>query len=57
MVEKLKKKIREQEEQNSTIRRDYENLAKEKDEIQAENEYAREKVKEVLQAMQEPGAN
>ena len=57
MVKELKKKTREQEEQNSAIRRDYENLAKEKDEIQAENEYAREKVKEVLQAMQEPNAN
>ena len=57
MVKELKKKTREQEEQNSAIRRDYENLDKEKDEIKAENEYAREKVKEVLQAMQEPNAN
>ena len=57
MVKELKKKTREQEEQNGAIRRDYENLAKEKDEIRAENEYVREKVKQVLQAMQEPGAN
>ena len=48
LVEKLKKKMLEQEEQNSTIRRDYENLDKEKDEIKAENEYAREKVKEAV---------
>ena len=60
LVKELKKQMKErqeQEEQNSTIRRDYENLAKEMVEIQAENEYAKEKVNEVLQAMQEPGAN
>ena len=57
LVEKLRKERREQEQQNSTIRRDYENLAKEMVEIQAENEYAKERVKEVLQALQEPGAN
>merc|ERR1719180_232455 len=47
----------EQEELISTTRRDYENLTKEMGKMQAENESAKEEVKEVLQALEELAVN
>ena len=47
----------EQEELISTTRKDYENLTKEMAKIQAENESAKEEVKEVLQALEELAVN
>merc|ERR550534_3045927 len=47
----------EQEELISTTRKDYENLTKEMAKIQAENEPAKEEVKEVLQALEELAVN
>ena len=49
MVEKLKEQIMEQEELIGATRRDYEALQQEMNRIQAENESAKEEVKEVLQ--------
>lgn len=49
MVEKLKEQIMEQEELIGATRRDYESLQQEMNRIQAENESAKEEVKEVLQ--------
>lgn len=57
MVEKLKEQMLEQEELISSARRDYENLAKEMSKIQAENESAKEEVKDVLQALEELAVN
>merc|ERR1719309_1669187 len=57
LVEKLKEQMLEQEELISATRRDYENLTKEMGKIQAENESAREEVKEVLQALEELAVN
>merc|ERR1719402_1926341 len=57
LVEKLKEQMMEQEELISSTRRDYENLTKEMSKIQAENESAREEVKEVLQALEELAVN
>merc|ERR1711894_712937 len=47
----------EQEELISATRRDYENLTKEMGKMQAENESAKEEVKEVLQALEELAVN
>merc|ERR1712142_24089 len=47
----------EQEELISATRRDYESLTKEMTKIQAENESAKEEVKEVLQALEELAVN
>ena len=49
MVEKLKEQMMEQEELIGATRRDYESLQQEMNRIQAENESAKEEVKEVLQ--------
>jgi len=57
LVEKLKEQMLEQEELISTTRKDYENLTKEMAKIQAENESAKEEVKEVLQALEELAVN
>lgn len=51
MVEKVKEQLLEQEELISTSRRDYEKLQQEMSRIQAENEAAKDEVKEVLQAL------
>jgi hypothetical protein len=48
-VEKLKEQMMEQEELIGATRRDYESLQQEMNRIQAENESAKEEVKEVLQ--------
>merc|ERR1712050_164996 len=57
LVEKLKEQMLEQEELISATRRDYESLTKEMSKIQAENESAKEEVKEVLQALEELAVN
>merc|ERR1711962_273098 len=57
LVEKLKEQMLEQEELISTTRKDYESLTKEMTKIQAENESAKEEVKEVLQALEELAVN
>merc|ERR1719309_1381213 len=57
LVEKLKEQMLEQEELITATRRDYENLTKEMGKIQAENESAKEEVKEVLQALEELAVN
>merc|ERR1712218_68143 len=57
LVEKLKEQMMEQEELISVTRRDYESLTKEMSKIQGENESAKEEVKEVLQALEEPAVN
>merc|ERR1719278_1370859 len=57
LVEKLKDQMLEQEELISATRRDYENLTKEMGKMQAENESAKEEVKEVLQALEELAVN
>ena len=57
LVEKLKEQMLEQEELISATRRDYESLSKEMAQIQAENESAKEEVKEVLQALEELAVN
>jgi len=57
LVEKLKEQMLEQEELISATRRDYENLTKEMAKMQAENESAKEEVKEVLQALEELAVN
>lgn len=49
LVEKLKEQMMEQEELIGATRRDYESLQQEMNRIQAENESAKEEVKEVLQ--------
>lgn len=48
-MEKLKEQMMEQEELIGATRRDYESLQQEMNRIQAENESAKEEVKEVLQ--------
>merc|ERR1719431_1750796 len=53
----LVEKLLEQEELISATRRDYESLTKEMTKIQAENESAKEEVKEVLQALEELAVN
>jgi len=53
----LKEQMLEQEELISATRRDYESLTKEMTKIQAENESAKEEVKEVLQALEELAVN
>merc|ERR1719431_171321 len=53
----LVEKLMEQEELISATRRDYESLTKEMTKIQAENESAKEEVKEVLQALEELAVN
>lgn len=57
LVEKLKEQMMEQEELIGATRRDYEALTKEMTKIQAENESAKEEVKEVLQALEELAVN
>jgi len=57
LVEKLKEQMMEQEELIGATRRDYEALNKEMTKIQAENESAKEEVKEVLQALEELAVN
>ena len=57
LVEKLKEQMMEQEELLASARRDYEGLTKEMNKIQAENESAKEEVKEVLQALEELAVN
>merc|ERR1719309_1488585 len=57
LVEKLKEQMLEQEELITATRRDYENLTKEMAKMQAENESAKEEVKEVLQALEELAVN
>merc|ERR1711962_613063 len=57
LVEKLEEQMLEQEELISATRRDYENLTKEMGKMQAENESAKEEVKEVLQALEELAVN
>jgi len=57
MVEKLKEQMLEQEELISSARRDYENLTKEMAKIQAENDSAKDEVKDVLQALEELAVN
>ena len=47
----------EQEDLISSTRRDYENLTKEMSKIQGENDSAKDKVKDVLQAMEELAVN
>ncbi|XP_026679188.1 kinesin heavy chain [Diaphorina citri] len=53
-AEKLKEQIMEQEELITTARRDYEQLQGEMTRLTQENESAKEEVKEVLQALEEP---
>jgi len=55
--EKLKEQLLEQEELISTSRKDYEKLQQEMSRIQAENEAAKDEVKEVLQALEELALN
>ena len=50
-MEKLKEQMMEQEELIGATRRDYESLQQEMNRIQAENESAKEEVKEVLQVL------
>lgn len=57
LVEKLKEQLMEQEDLISTSRRDYEKLQQEMARIQAENEAAKDEVKEVLQALEELALN
>merc|ERR1719414_1857286 len=57
MVEKLKEQMLEQEELIGSARRDYENLTKEMSKIQAENDSAKDEVKDVLQALEELAVN
>ena len=57
LVEKLKEKMREQEDWISTTKRDNENLTKKMAKIQAENEDTKEEVKEVLQDLEELADN
>merc|ERR1712198_536407 len=57
LVEKLKEQMLEQEDLIAATRRDYESLTKEMTKIQAENESAKEEVKEVLQALEELAVN
>ncbi|CAG7837954.1 unnamed protein product, partial [Allacma fusca] len=56
-VEKLKEQLLEQEDLISSSRRDYEKLQSEMARIQAENEAAKDEVKEVLQALEELALN
>merc|ERR1719422_2542302 len=57
LVEKLKEQMLEQEELISATRRDYESLTKEMTKIQAENDSAKDEVKDVLQALEELAVN
>merc|ERR1719312_1556577 len=57
MGEKLKEQMLEQEELIGSARRDYENLTKEMSKIQAENDSAKDEVKDVLQALEELAVN
>ena len=57
LVEKLKEQMLEQEDLISSTRRDYENLTKEMSKIQAENDSAKDEVKDVLQALEELAVN
>jgi len=57
LVEKMKEQINIQEELISSTRRDYENLSKEMNKIQAENDSAKDEVKDVLQALEELAVN
>ncbi|XP_047740664.1 kinesin heavy chain [Hyalella azteca] len=57
MVEKLKEQMMEQEELIGSTRRDYEVLQSEMTRIQAENDAAKDEVKEVLQALEELALN
>jgi len=57
LVEKVKEQLMEQEELITTSRRDYEKLQQEMARIQAENEAAKDEVKEVLQALEELALN
>lgn len=56
-VERLREQLGEQEELIQTSRKDYERLQQEMTRIQAENEAAKDEVKEVLQALEELALN
>uniref|UniRef100_A0A0B7AFD1 Kinesin-like protein n=1 Tax=Arion vulgaris TaxID=1028688 RepID=A0A0B7AFD1_9EUPU len=57
LIEKLREQMLEQEELIANCRKDYENSQAEMGRIQADNESAKEEVKEVLQALEELAVN
>ncbi|KAK6165576.1 hypothetical protein SNE40_022480 [Patella caerulea] len=57
LIEKLKEQMVEQEELISQCRKDYEGVTQEMSRIQADNESAKDEVKEVLQALEELAMN
>ncbi|XP_077979349.1 kinesin heavy chain-like isoform X2 [Glandiceps talaboti] len=57
LIEKLKQQMLDQEELIAATRRDYDSIQREMSRLQAENDSAKEEVKEVLQALEELAVN